>query len=554
MSIWDIFRSSRSAPEAPVLPPREPESARPARPRRPPRSRPRVDEYYCHNDAIDCLGAFRRDELLFGCYRCREIDHTAATYDELSPDMQAALGTKAELDSLWDRAAPPRCPQHAGLSISAACPRCGGAISRSNEAPPSTIFGGANSGKSVFCAVLVKELDRLYEATGVATAARHDADYLSQVVQPLFDQGVLPNKTAVDASAHRRVVIRAGGADWPQRRYVITDMAGEIWEPAAQKLGADYVKVARGTILYSHDSIFVVDPSKATRGVLNARVPPDLFGVLSGLLGVLQSTSLLHGRQAAELTDLFRRITRILRSEHYPRGSNPQSRTRLARRVLMVVMQATRPMSEAQQEALVGQIEATLESHAGVVVAQAGFAGEIRELVQFLKDHNYQRTPDGRLDHRLAVVISKADLVPDAPLVELSELGAHARSTREQWYAALCGVSDRARAKLEEMGEGQFVASLEAEFTEVGFFFVSSLAADTEVVVRPAPSSGGYEAELGDYRGAGFLGMASADPQPARPSAEWVLDKVVTLGEAGVRTPEPRGILLPLLWQLAGAR
>ena len=136
----------------------------------------------------------------------------------------------------------------------------------------------------------------------------------------------------------------------------------------------------------------------------------------------------------------------------------------------------------------------------------------------------------GKADVRVAIAVTKADLLPFADRRDLRvELGPD--SSRKEWRRAVRDVSRASRQLLLDLGERAFVTAAESEFREVGFFFVSSLGRDVEVLVELMPNP-----------------SAPSEVDRSVP----VLKKRISLSRDGTRQPNPQNVLLPLFWILLG--
>jgi len=102
------------------------------------------------------------------------------------------------------------------------------------------------------------------------------------------------------------------------------------------------------------------------------------------------------------------------------------------------------------------------------------------------------------------------------------------------------------------LNQGEFVEWVEAHFAQVGFFFVSSIGKQTEIVVQAEQDRLDQAPSQQPLQQPGGFGKAPASltsGPPARPLSYRLVPKV-SMGKDKTRQPEPHGVLFPLLWLL----
>lgn len=500
--------------------------------------------YYC--DANDCLFPKRLEELSYGCSLCPEPH---PLFNDLGSEVSQLLPTP--LQNVFSGAAP-ECPKHARFRVVPRCPVCWAPIDRLGHFPPIGIWGSVDVGKTIYCAVLARQIeDRLYRLTGMTVSPGYDRGlYRREVVQPLFSvKGRLPRKTR--PHEHRKLVLRFEGNGWPSRKVTFTDMAGEVYSLDPYEMGSDEALARKQrTVLLTEESIFLVNPEGSER--LGASARPDLHGVLSSLIALPRIQERLATAEAVE--KLARSMKRILEARFFPAPVYSSADGKPFQRL-------AEDLSSCLEDAsLVAEIRECLEAAASVMARAMPFTEQLQKLWRFMDSAGCARVRD-KLDHRIAIAVSKSDVLDDRPLGfdEVLEScgvptnGATSPASREHWRKALREIAARSEQALVDLGEGEFVTWVRRHFTQVGFFFISSLGRATEpfatkVRRRPVPAS---------------MRVQASDPSIPRPHSaveleeprwEWRLDKRMTTDPAvGSRTPAPDGVLLPLLWLLAEA-
>ena len=513
--------------------------------------------FYCYHN--ECLEPRALDEMAYGCHMCLR----PKLYKELSDDFKQAL--PVDLRQIWD--VRPECPEpRHHLAIVPRCPVCSLPIQREGFHPPIGIWGGVKSGKTVYCAALAQEMEGpLFQQTGLLRQFLVDrSEYKRAVVNPLFGgaSGLLPDKNRPDE--HRKLVLRLWGGDWPSRSITLTDMAGEIFMPTDTD-GDEDLRRRQRTVLWTRESIFLADPEKAAE--LGAPVRVDLFDVQVALLQLIQDRGIPLGTEKLRVERLVRRREDILRDHDYPsnRGQGDSPFKTLAMELAATVLP---PPPDPD---LVESIRRCLEDEAKKIDDVPTLQDQIDPVARRMRDWGY-RQQDGKLDHRIAITVSKGDVLSELgpgydandQIITHPELPekkrwkaprqANSRSSPQWWQRpALQEKSNQSREVLIQKGEGKFVTTVESMFAEVGFFFVSSLGRDTEVFVKEGPIRRAVQSSL---QAQSPFGGQPQPPQAAGPQVPtWTLGKRVKANpDGGGRAPAPQHVLLPLLWILAGAR
>lgn len=496
----------------------------------PPRS-PERRLYYCYQN--DCLDQPRPlQEMEFGCCKC---ESPRPLYDKLSQELLLRL--PSDLGSLWS--AQIKCPKHYAYNVIAFCPECQSPIFEHAYDPPIGIWGAGNAGKTVFCAVLAREIQTsLHSLTGLGNQFLIDRNgYNQEVVDKLYREGLLPAKTHFER--HRKLVLRLHGENWLDRVLTLTDMAGEIYTERSEDLINPGQELARRqrTMLLVRDAIFLLDPENSRQ--LGATAALDYFSVLSDLLAAIQTRDVLLERHTAQV--FVRRCQEILSRSQFPHNPGPNPKfSLLAREIAGLVRR------ETDTPALTASIQDLLQRWSPLLEADSHDPMAVLETIG-----NYVQLQGGaQLRHRrLAVVVTKADILKGIGVADihqryseiLNRSGARRQSMAQHWKEALEEISQISRDTLARSGMKTFVDQVTKQYLEVGFFFVSSLGRETEPFVQ----EGTVYLRSGSTLRAG---MDQAAPEVVR---GWVLNKRVRSDSLkGSRSPDPRFVLLPVLWLL----
>ncbi len=516
--------------------------------------------FYCYYN--ECLAPQTLDHMRYGCVDCHP---KRPLYKDLDKTVREKLPEK--LTQIWTTR--PLCLEHDLHPVQPYCAVCEHRIDEDGWHPPIGIWGGPSAGKTVFCAVLAQAIyaGTLFTHTGLVSQQLVDrTEYRRDVITPLFQRsGLLPAKT--NQGEHRKLVLKVQGATpgdgWPVRTITLTDMAGEDFNPNNNEGHDEMLESRQRTVLFARESIFLANPEAAPG--LGATTRIDLFPFLAHLLPSIQRALPGATRRAGER--LLQVLTQVL-SNNLDLLDAEASCDSLAQEIAYQLPHALPPPA---LEALIPAIRTALETVAGMMAEAPTLMDQLSDVVQLMSDGGYQRRAhDRKLAHRIAITVSKQDILAGSPQHPLSRLSmayndilkrdglriehpaAPPRASVSTWRRALGDISQVSREALITSGEAAFVAFVESQFAEVGFFFVSSLGRDTEAFLcedrihAPAPQAAQAQNPFGPQ---------APLPQPAAQlGPAWVPGKRVALAPGrGGRTPEPRHVLLPLLWLLAGS-
>jgi hypothetical protein len=492
---------------------RQPLAPPPAQPLPP----PQLPVYYCDKDECPrSIIAIGREELKYGCPSCKKDERARAS--ELPPGLKEI----AEEGPARVRERRPMCTKHAGMALACFCPGpdCGAAIGGDSATPPLGLWGAVASGKTVCCAILLEAVKQLYNATGIWVTEGKDLREYKKKVRQLHEEGRLPAKT--DPGEHSGIVLRLERHG--QRRYKVklTDMDGAYYTEFITSGGVTGDPEHQPQLIHhTRDAIFLVSPNEA--GAVGAPAEADLYGVVLELFARWEELGMLAGFDVERADALLRAVVETLTLYRYPVPDPIGGGYRRLAEALCLLLHEREPKR-------VDQTRRALEVVAESMSEGIDMLGQISGLERQLRTLMFPVTRDDKLDLRLAITITKADLV----FGEERELEHHTAApqagkggTDEQWRQALGVCVARAREVIERL-EPQLVEFAENKFRQVGYFFVSSLGRDTELFV--ADDSDGE----GGFRIGKRLPIASSGPCN------------------GTRRPEPKGVLTPLLWLMMG--
>ncbi len=503
-------------------------------PRRPAQQPSSTEVYHCNNDLCPhSYKAILPGDLVFGCLLCDR----PARYGDLQDETKKQF-TPQVLNSVWDGRV--LCPTHR-LALVPRCPACGAPIDRDGATPPIGIWGASFSGKTVYCAALLMEIERsLFRDTCISVQRMFDLrDYRRRVVDPLRNRGIVPDKT--QPGEHHSMILKLQRDGLLRRKVTLTDMAGETYTNwfATGNQSLDN-NARREQMFRTRNAIFLVSPESS--GALGAAARRDVYPALSEVLTTLEDQGAVAAYGQKEMQRLLVHIEDKLNAFNFPMPDPAGgSYHRLSEEL-------TRLTGRPADDPLAAQINSSLETVADKVAQIPGMEQQVDELSQFLSNWGFPRF-DGKLDLRLAITVAKADLLPDIGLGYREIMrGLGPGSSREQWRDAIQRCSDISRSLLLRRGEQQFVEKAERNFHEIGIFFVSSLGRDTEAFVE-ADAAAAMSGSGSVLRGYGAVATAPVGGLAGR---RWNLNKRARPGFDGTRQPDPQNVLLPLLWILMG--
>ena len=513
----------------------------------------RSKRYVCNNDICDhSLVGEIAEKLRYGCYLCSP--------PTLFNDLPAETRKLIPLDNpslLWPNSVP--CPFHPDGVLRPFCSTDFFRIDKDGNIPPVGIYGFAYAGKTVFCAALMMELEKLFSMTGVLNDPLFDrGQYIDEVVTPLQSRGIVPQKTY----GHRSLSLKLYRDGWFRKKVTFNDMGGENFEEWFSAKPTDELRRNMlEHLLHVKDAIFLMSPESASG--LGAAVAPDLYNVVQRALLFLKDAGYLSQDDRPRIEDRLKKVNEIVTKNHYLFGRTGESLRPVAEQIAALVLAGDR-------EDLVDQLE-TEFMNIDEQMKIRSFDDQLGGLIRFLDAWSKRRPEDNRFNQRLAITIGKSDLlrrtfsgdldVVDSSAAHKSVQGWYAAinrlndlrptNSKNDWHKALKKASAAVRQILIDFGEGQFVELAERNFREVGYFFVSSLGRDTEPFIewmRSAPQ----QPAGGSFSAMGNVGTPTT-VHASRRAAQWTVGKQVIFSKGKHRRPEPENVLWPLLWMLTGA-
>jgi hypothetical protein len=532
-------------------------------------------------DLLNCLYPIPTNKMLYGCYSCKADE--LRLFEELSPETFKGLSAEIRarfpnnLAAIW--AGHVFCERHNSLPLLPRCPTCRVIIDRDGWISPVGIWGSSSAGKTVYCAALMMEIDRLlYDWTGLTASHFHDhGKYKVEVGDRFKNNGIIPGKTGHDQ--RRTLILKLRGKGWNNRKITLTDLAGETYEDWLS-LGEETpeLRARRQLILWTKEAMFIADP-EASPG-LRSTMRRDLYSTLMLIGKVYDQFKLLDHYEHFQKQRLLNRMKYVLASHNYPIANDPDpllsSYAMYSDAEPLDVQGDGDPINalrkkfqyhpygepaielavlvhENPHESLVYEIADRLNFAAIRMNATPDLKTQIAGITEFISRCGVERVGDDekKLDRKLAIVVSKADLIPNV-LKAYDQFPLNDpdfRPSQQEWREILKQISLISKQILIDFGERQFVELAERNFRNVGFFFVSGCGRDTEEFVK-------QETAQASRPVASFhMPLNTSEPAtPARPPEQppLPLEKVLVRGPRGGRQPDPQHVLLPLLWILAG--
>src|SRR3989442_503750 len=155
-------------------------------------------------------------DMAYGCFQCQPPTRLANITDK---DLKTTIESA---EDRWEAGIECRVPGHGFEKVLPACPICGSRILKESCTPPLGGFGWSGSGKTVFWASVMMEMERLlFARLGVERTNFYDHGEYEETVLAPFKKGVLPDKTK--PKQHRRLAILLKRAGWLERMLILTD-------------------------------------------------------------------------------------------------------------------------------------------------------------------------------------------------------------------------------------------------------------------------------------------------------------------------------------------
>ena len=510
---------------------------------------PPPQRYICNNDLCELSNVGEvAAKLAYGCYLCR----VPTRYEDLTKDVKWQIPLD-NLSLLWRKHVP--CPEHYG-DLRPFCPNDFYRIDQDGNLPPVGIYGFSSAGKTVFCAALMIELERLlFNMTGILQDRLFDqGEYLKQVVSPLQTRGIVPEKTY----GHRSLSLKLYKSGWFRKKVTFNDMGGENFEEwFSAKPTDEYRKRMLDHLLHVKDAIFLMSPESA-KG-LGATVPQDLYLVVRRALILLKEGGYLVQDDHDRMEERLKKVQEIVGRFSYLFFGSGESLRPVAQEIAAMVC-------GENCEEFIDLLEGELMKIDDQLKVRS-LNDQLRGLVGFIDSwRNLRNENDNKIEQRLAITIGKTDLIQNVLRGELNPSGSSAAQkslaewqvsidrlhrlrptdSKNDWQKAMKRTSAAVRQVLIDFGEEQFVKYAEDNFREVGFFLISSLGRDTE----PFLDWGRKASQQAQGESFSALGGSTVIKASPKATPQWELGKRVRIGQSGHRRPEPQNVLWPLLWML----
>ena len=508
---------------------------------------PPPKRYVCNNDLcnLSLVGEVAA-KLAYGCYLCT----TPTRYEDLPKDIKWQIPLD-NLSLLWRKHV--RCPEHHG-DMRPFCPEDFYRIDQDGNIPPVGIYGFSSAGKTVFCAALMVELEKLFNMTGILQDRLFDqGEYIKQVVAPLQTRGIVPEKTF----GHRSLSLKLYKNGWFRKKVTLNDMGGENFEEwFSAKPTDDHRRKMLEHLLHVEDAIFLMSPESAQG--LGATVPQDLYLVVRRALVLLKEGGYLLQDNHDRMEERLKKVQEIVSKFAYFFSGSGESLRPVAEEIAAMVC-------GEDCEELVDLLDREL-TNIDEQLKVRSLNDQLGGLVGFLDAWSSRNENNNKLNQRLAITIGKTDLIQNILRGELNPSGSSAAQkslgewqvsidrlhrmrptdSKNDWQKALKRTSTAVRQVLIDFGEEQFVRYAEENFREVGFFLISSLGRDTE----PFLDWGRKVSQQPSGEMMSAIGGQTVIKASTKATPQWDLGKRVRIGQAGHRRPEPQNVLWPLLWML----
>jgi hypothetical protein len=388
---------------------------------------------------------------------------------------------------------------------------------------------------------MVEELEkRLFRMCGVNPRFGMDLrGYRREVVTPLWKIGMVPGKTQV--GEHRGIVILLKSPLMVPRKLKMTDMDGAYYTEFFVSGGIQpEINTFTRLIHHTREAIFFISPEQA--GAVGATAPPELFAVVSAVVEDWQKPkNLLAQRSLDGMQLLLRGMELKLRERLFPVPDEINQGYDALASDLLSLVGSNDPQRRSRTAKLLARVAESMKDTMPMGAQLIGLENQLRAW-------RFPRTSDGKLDLRLALTVTKADLIMkrDPVLADAGDMNpmANVSSSPAQWRQAVRASSDKARAVLLHY-DPQVVSLAEGAFREVGYFFASALGRDTELLaVQERSANRVDDSELDDSE--------LDEVRTNKSELKFQVRKRLPFGTDGTRHPGPIGVLNPLLWILMG--
>jgi hypothetical protein len=468
--------------------------------------------HFCLNSNPDCGEPRPLGKFLFGCLRC-EDKGKLLPWSEITNTPSPENLTDADI---WTPGYV-KCPTHLMRPLIPWCAECHRSIWRQAVGAPFPLIAGSGAGKTVYLATLAYAMQHS-ELTKTQAVNEVIDPTLRKTVRALWEKGIVPEKTPEGEGRKLGFLLGQNHNGDTRTLTALVDVPGEAIEK----------NVRQYLLGEANGGIYLLDPHSAQGhgglevGQLGQAASVDVFSPLFRIFEVLVKHDLpLDSKSTIEeaLTDVGKKLqSRYPWSEHQPQA--------LGREMQQVLSSHLIPLHDnvrtwlGASDGLIGNLK-LLENE---LKSRGNFLTLLEDVHNQLQRACFDRIlPNGyTLDYSLAIAVTKADLIAEWVRQDLL---ADARKTEDtlaalevkKWKPILQAHSDRCESILKApLGEGAFVDEAKRRFTNVGFFFISSLGRPTGIRIDADKKK--------------LIKCISGDL------------------ERGVQGPIPAGTLLPLMW------
>ena len=501
---------------------------------------------YCNNDQCPHhYNGIPAHQLAFGCFSC----NPPSRYETMPDEWKKAIKLD-RLHDLFDAKTQLRDREHGGMPVKPRCPVCFEPLDCQLFTPPWGVWSQSRGGKSVLdAATYISLTSDLWRKTGISHRVVRDVgDYIPKVIQPLLQDGIIPEKT--QPSQRHSLVLLFERVGWLSRKGTLTDVAGETFADLINpQKDTPQLRLGRALMLHSKQAIFVANPEWSDG--IGASIRRDLWAAIRRCFTALQrrAGAQLALRSAEQIQALPDQIDAVLRGWDFPvRGFGGGD--------LLLAAEIARLAEAETNRELVIHLAQLLATTRQEMQNMPSLTKQIQEIIAFF--NTWGTRIDGKYDVALAFTVSKSDLLDGiVPNYAHCITGLGPESSSKQWRAALELVS-RESERVFFQDEHEAVELVKNNFHRVAFFFVSALGRDAVPLVVRGKATRSTIAHAAAESAPWMADQAKEQPLPCHGSDQpesdddlpWRLQKVVARGPDGTRTPEPRNVLLPLLWLL----
>lgn len=539
--------------------------------KKPLKSHPKT-QYFC--DGLNCHYPNHIGDMVFKCsdHRCQGMNYEElkSKYTDLPDD--PALFFKTVIKSRM-------CRDHE-LPIIPFCCICKKLPIREEMAgsPNISLIGDSNSGKTVYSAVLSHEiLCKLQHDFGIIVRPINTNSFFRDKIEhPLFENGLLPDKTE-ERSPNKLIYTMDPLVKGLKARSIsLFDMAGE---EATVKDNTDIKDLAE-LILRAKESIFLIDPQSANdETILGGKVSKDLLGVLQKIFEIFDDHHLLENIEGRKINMMVQSVIHFLEEGNYPKCDELKMK-KISKEIALNASQQLRDsFGQETREHLTSNLNEALENLSSSSRIYP-FNQQLVDIINYIKPRTVDITPDGKLKHKLAVVLVKADLIPPDKIGNPYDNLSFNESWNPDdklpnkddkikiWQKKMDDINETTKCIYKNLGLNDIIQTAEKYFEEAAFFIVSSLGKGVDFKFRwkrkrharniTSPQKSQHAASMGEV-------AIPKSESIGREQRDWELYRIVAKKSSenheeseqnrtdltdGTRAIEPKGVLAPLLWLL----